>query len=111
MSQKISNKHFEPQTGLASWYGADDHRLLEHGGATASGERYDMYDLTAAHKTLPLGSLVKVTNLENGKTVIVRINDRGPYIQGRIIDLSLKAARILDIKEKGTAKVKIEPVR
>ncbi len=109
LSQKVGNRDFAPEEGLASWYGADKSHIIEDGGPTASGERYDMYDLTAAHKTLPMGTMVKVTNLENGRTVIVRINDRGPYIKGRIIDLSLKAARIIGIEGKGTAKVRIEP--
>ena len=100
---------FTPEEGLASWYGADDKKVIEHGRLTASGEKFDMYEMTAAHKTLKLGTMVKVTNLENQRSVVVRINDRGPYIAGRIIDLSLKAARMLDMKEKGTARVRIEP--
>ncbi|BAI81530.1 rare lipoprotein A [Deferribacter desulfuricans SSM1] len=96
---KIS--HFQ-QVGIASWYGKE-----EHGKLTASGERFNMYDLTAAHKLLPLGSYVHVKNLENGKEVDVRINDRGPFISGRIIDLSYAAAKKIGIVEKGTAKVKI----
>ena len=110
MGTRANNTDFKAETGLASWYGADETKVREHGRLTASGERYDMYDMTAAHKTLPLGSLVRVTNLENGKKVVVRINDRGPYVKGRIIDLSLKAARILGLKDKGTAKVRIEPI-
>ena len=89
--------------GLASWYGEDF-----NGRLTASGEVYDMYQMTAAHKTLPLGTVVKVTNEENGKTVEVRINDRGPYVKGRIIDLSKTAAREIGIRETGTAQVKLE---
>jgi len=88
--------------GIASWYGEDF-----HGKKTASGETYNMYDLTAAHRTLALGSWVKVTNLDNGKEVVVRINDRGPFKKGRIIDLSLEAARRLDMISEGTAKVKL----
>ena len=92
--------------GLASWYGADF-----NGRLTASGEVYDMYQMTAAHKTLPLGTVVKVTNQDNGKTVEVRINDRGPYVKGRIIDLSKSAASAIGIKESGTAPVKLDVVR
>jgi rare lipoprotein A len=91
------------QYGLASWYGKE-----EHGKLTASGEKFDMYAITAAHKTLPLGSIVLVKNLENNKELVVRINDRGPFIKGRIIDLSYKGAQMLGFAEKGLAKVKIE---
>jgi rare lipoprotein A (peptidoglycan hydrolase) len=91
--------------GLASWYGEDF-----NGRLTANGEVYDMYAFTAAHKTLPLGTVVKVTNVENGMTTQVRINDRGPYVEGRIIDLSRTAARALNMREQGTAKVKLEVV-
>ncbi|MDK2792239.1 MAG: rare lipoprotein [Deferribacteres bacterium] len=97
-----SVKEFE-QYGLASWYGKE-----EHGKLTATGEKFDMFDLTAAHKTLPLGSMVLVKNLENGKEVVVRINDRGPFVKGRIIDLSYKGAEELGFAGKGLAKVKIE---
>ena len=89
--------------GIASWYGSEF-----HGRRTASGEIYNMYDYTAAHKTLPLGTYVKVINLENGKSVIVRINDRGPFKKGRIIDLSYAAAKKIGIIEKGTARVRLE---
>lgn len=91
------------QIGRASWYGP-----YHHGRKTANGEIYDMNALTAAHRTLPLGTWVRVTNLGNGRTVVVRLNDRGPYIDGRIIDLSRKAAEILDMVEKGLAEVSIE---
>ena len=91
--------------GIASWYGEDF-----NGRLTANGEVYDMYKFTAAHKTLPLGTVVKVTNLDNGKTVEVRINDRGPYVKGRIIDLSRTAGRAIDMREAGTAQVKLEVV-
>ena len=91
------------EEGLASWYGPGF-----HGKQTANGEKYDMNALTAAHKTLPMPSVVKVTNLENNKTLKVRINDRGPFLQGRIIDLSSRAADILDIKRAGTARVVVE---
>ena len=92
--------------GIASWYGIEF-----NGRLTASGEVYDMYQMTAAHKTLPLGTVVRVTNQENGKTVEVRINDRGPYVKGRIIDLSRSAGRAIEIRESGTAQVKLEIVR
>ncbi len=93
------------QTGNASWYG-DWH----HGKKTASGEKFDKNDLSAAHRTLPLGTEARVTNLENGKSVDVTINDRGPYKQGRVIDLSEAAAKELEIKDKGLGRVKIEVV-
>ncbi len=86
------------QTGVASWYGPGF-----HGRKTASGERYDQNAMTAASRTLPLGTRVKVTNLENGKTVEVTINDRGPYVDGRIIDLSRAAARKLGFRKAGIA--------
>ena len=89
------------QTGIASWYG-----IPHHGRKTASGERYNMYGLSAAHRHIKLGSKVKVTNLKNNKSVIVKINDRGPFVKGRIIDLSLGAKRAIDMD--GTTKVKIE---
>ncbi len=90
------------QVGIASWYGPGF-----HGKRTASGEIYNMYKLTAAHKTLPLGTYVRVINLENGKEVVVKVNDRGPFVPGRIIDLSYAAARKIGMLRKGTAKVKI----
>ncbi len=90
------------QVGIASWYGPGF-----HGSRTASGEIYNMYRFTAAHKTLPLGTYVKVINLENGRSVVVKINDRGPFVPGRIIDLSYVAAKKLGMLKKGTAKVKI----
>lgn len=92
--------------GVASWYGEDF-----NGRLTASGEVYDMYQMTAAHKTLPLGTVVKVTNEDNGKTIEVRINDRGPYVKGRIIDLSRTAGRAIGMRDVGTANVKLEIVR
>ncbi|MDH7511634.1 MAG: septal ring lytic transglycosylase RlpA family protein [Clostridiales bacterium] len=91
------------QTGEASWYGAEF-----HGRLTSSREIYDMNDLTAAHNTLPLGTYVIVTNLSNGRSVVVRINDRGPFVKGRVIDLSYAAARALDMIGPGTARVRIE---
>jgi rare lipoprotein A len=106
---KIKGKWYRPredynlvQTGIASWYGPQF-----HGKQTANGEIFDMYEVTAAHKTLQLPSIVEVTNLENGRSLVVRVNDRGPYKRGRIIDLSKKAATLLGFKDQGTAKVRI----
>jgi rare lipoprotein A len=93
------------QVGKASWYGG-----LFQGKATASGEDYDMFNFTAAHRELPLGTFVKVTNLKNLKSVIVRINDRGPVSPGRIIDLSFSAARSLEMHQNGLQKVRIDLV-
>ena len=90
------------QRGIASWYGKDF-----HGKKTSNGEIYDMYAMTAAHKTLPLGTYVRVINLENNRNLEVRINDRGPFVRGRIIDLSYTAAKELGIVGPGTAKVEI----
>ena len=91
------------EVGMASWYGDDFHAKR-----TANGEKYDMHTLTAAHRTLPLPSIVKVTNLENGRSLVVRVNDRGPYVKERIIDLSKRAAQLLGYQVKGTTKVKVE---
>jgi rare lipoprotein A len=91
------------ETGLASWYGPKF-----HGRRTASGEVFNQEKFTAAHRTLPWGSRVKVTNLDNGKSVDVRINDRGPFGKGRIIDVSRAAARVLDIVIRGITTVQIE---
>jgi rare lipoprotein A len=91
------------QVGTASWYGE-----YFQGKQTASGEPYDMRDFTAAHPSLPLGTFVKVTNLRNGKAVVVRINDRGPVVDGRIIDVSYNAARALGFKERGLQKVRLD---
>lgn len=90
------------QRGIASWYGEDF-----HGKKTSSGETYDMYALTAAHKTLPLGTYVRVRNLENNRQVDLRINDRGPFVRNRIIDLSYAAARAIGIVAAGTASVEV----
>jgi len=90
------------QVGLASYYHDD-----LHGRKTASGETYDRNDLTAAHRTLPFGSVVAVSHLKTGRTVKVRINDRGPYIKGRIIDLSYAAAQKLGIRRQGVARVRV----
>ncbi|RKZ28309.1 septal ring lytic transglycosylase RlpA family lipoprotein [bacterium] len=97
---------FKEQVGLASYY-ADEF----HGHPTASGEIFDMNGLTAAHRTLPLGTRIRVTNLENGKEVIVTVNDRGPYVKGRILDLSKGAAEKIDMLTSGTAIVRIELVK
>jgi rare lipoprotein A len=89
--------------GLASWYGPDF-----HGKSTSNGETYNMYDMTAAHKTLPMNTIVKVTNVNNGLSTVVRINDRGPFVGTRIIDLSNTAARDIGMLNAGTASVKLE---
>ncbi|MEN6439944.1 MAG: septal ring lytic transglycosylase RlpA family protein [Syntrophobacter sp.] len=94
------------EEGIASWYGSDF-----HGKPTACGEPYDMWAMTAAHKTLPLGTYVKVTNLQNQRTIVLRINDRGPFVGGRVIDLSCKAAQELGSYGKGTAPVRVEAVQ
>ena len=98
-------KSGEVLRGVSSWYGPNF-----HGKLTANGEVYDMYGLTAAHKTLPLNTIARVTNLENNKSLILRINDRGPYIKGRILDCSYGAAKKLGFIEQGTTKVKIEVI-
>ena len=113
MPYKVFGKKYIPfkklgpfkEKGYASWYGKK-----YHGNKTSVGEVYDMYEMTAAHKTLPLPCFVKVTNLKNNKTVIVRVNDRGPFIKDRIIDLSYAAAHRLDIIEKGSEEVEIEVI-
>jgi rare lipoprotein A len=102
--QKIEKRETQQvQYGVASWYGPDF-----HGKPTSSGEVYDMYQLTCAHNTIPLGTTVMVTNLENGRSIELKVNDRGPFVKERIIDLSYAAAQILGIWEKGTAFVKVE---
>jgi len=93
------------QRGIASWYGSDF-----HGWLTANGEIYNMRAMTGAHRTLPLGTVVRVTNVKNGKQVRVRINDRGPYVNGRIIDLSYAAAQKLGMMEDGVAAISLEVV-
>jgi len=90
--------------GKASFYSVKSNR----GTMTASGERLSDTKLTAAHRTLPFGSIVRITNLSNGKSILVRVNDRGPFVSGRIIDVSVAAATILDFKQKGIIKVKVE---
>jgi len=91
------------KTGTASWYGSKF-----HGRKTANGERYDMHAMSAAHTTLPMPTMVRVTNLDNGRSVVVRVNDRGPFVKNRIIDLSYAAARELGYDQAGTARVRVE---
>ncbi len=108
---KVGGRWYKPvadetaydETGIASWYGRDF-----HGKHTANGETYDMHALSAAHKTLPLPTLVRVTNLENGRSVIVRVNDRGPFVKERLIDLSYAAAKQLGYADRGTARVRVQ---
>ena len=99
------NKNKKTYRGVSSWYGADF-----HGKLTANGEVYDMYGVTAAHKELPLNTVARVTNLDNNKSLILRINDRGPYIKNRILDCSYGAAKKLGFLDMGTANVKIEVI-
>src|SRR6202158_115155 len=101
-----SSKSKAYQVGTASWYGE-----FFQGKQTASGEPFDMRDFTAAHPSLPLGTLVKVTNLKNGKAVVVRINDRGPVVDGRSIDVSYNGARALGFKDRGLQKVRLDLAR
>jgi rare lipoprotein A len=106
----INNKKYYPipsaegysEQGIASWYGPGF-----HGRLTSNGEVYDMHSMTAAHKTLPMNTMLLVKNLENGRQTVVRVNDRGPFVQGRIIDLSLTAAKSIGIAEKGIARVQV----
>ena len=109
-SYKVGSVQYYPreefnmsETGIASWYGPDF-----HGKNTANGEIYDQNEMTAAHRTLQMPSLVRVTNLENGRSVVVRINDRGPFKHGRVIDVSKRAADLLGFVSKGTARVRVE---
>ena len=99
------NKHRKTMKGVSSFYAEDF-----HGKLTANGEIYDMYGLTAAHKTLPLNTIVRVTNIFNNKSLILRINDRGPYVKGRILDCSYGAAKKLEFVNEGTAEVKIDVI-
>ncbi|WP_353477744.1 septal ring lytic transglycosylase RlpA family protein [Wolbachia pipientis] len=101
---KHCNHHEE--VGIASWYGIEDHGTL-----TANGEVFNRHLISAAHKTLPLPCFVLVTNLENGRKLVIRINDRGPFVEGRIIDLSEKAAKVLGLHKSGLAKVKVQYLR
>ncbi len=103
VSKTVSPKPY--QVGRASWYGKQF-----DGRATASGEPFDMYQFTAAHRTLPLGTQVRVTNLANGRAIVVRINDRGPWIEGRVLDLSYAAARVIDMHARGVGRVRIDIV-
>jgi rare lipoprotein A len=106
----IDNRQYYPipsargfrEQGIASWYGPSF-----HGRPTSNSEIYDMYAMTAAHKTLPMGTMLLVKNLENGRSTVVRINDRGPFIRGRVIDLSYRAAKTLDIVTDGTARIQL----
>lgn len=106
----INNRRYSPlpsavgyeEFGVASWYGSDF-----HGRLTSNGETYNMYDISAAHKLLPMHTMLLVTNLDNGKETVVRVNDRGPFVQGRIIDLSYGAAQKISLIESGTARVKV----
>src|ERR1700683_96254 len=102
---RAKTNHHSYQVGTASWYGE-----YFEGRTTASGETYNMHDLTAAHPSLPLGSWVRVTNLRNGRIVYVRINDRGPIVPGRIIDLSYNTARVLHFDSKGLQRVRLDVV-
>ena len=104
-SQTGIDRSYFREEGIASWYGK-----AHQGRKTASGERFDMNAATAAHKSLAFGTIVRVTNLDNGRTTKVRINDRGPYVRNRIIDLSAQAARDLGMRENGIARVRIERV-
>jgi rare lipoprotein A (peptidoglycan hydrolase) len=98
--------HPRVQVGIASYYGSKFHKKR-----TANGEIFNMYKISAAHKTLPLGTKVRVINLKNGKSLTMKINDRGPFVKGRIIDLSYKAAQKLGFVNQGTTKVRIEVIR
>lgn len=112
-SYTVRGKHYQvrkthdgyKERGVASWYGKPF-----HGRLTSNGERYDMYKMSAAHKSLPIPCYVKVTNLENKKTVVVRVNDHGPFHSNRIIDLSYAAAKKLGMDHKGTARVEVEAI-
>jgi rare lipoprotein A len=96
------------RTGIASYYGGERRGVDFHGRPTANGEIYDMYGMTAAHPTLPMPSVVNVTNLENGRSLVLRVNDRGPFHDDRLIDVSRLAARELGFEHKGTARVRVE---
>src|SRR4029077_2573918 len=104
--RKQPGKNQPYQIGTASWYGE-----YFVGKPTASGEDFDMYDMTAAHPTLPLGSYVRVTNLRNGRVVVVKVNDRGPIVPGRIIDLSYGAAQVLQFENRGLQRVRLDFVK
>ena len=109
-SYQIAGQWYHPKeyqqyqkTGIASWYGRPF-----HGRPTANGEIYNQNALTAAHPTLPLPSVVRVTNLDNGRSVVLRVNDRGPFVKNRLIDVSARAAKLLGFYDQGTARVKVE---
>ena len=102
---KASAKSGKVQVGTASWYGKQF-----HGRQTASGDTYDMFQFTAAHRTLPLGTLVKVTNLRNGKWVVVKVNDRGPYVGHRVMDVSYGAAQMMGFRQRGLERVRLEVI-
>ena len=103
--ESVKRETHEVQHGVASWYGGEF-----HGRPTSSGEVYDMYQLACAHNTFPLGTVVMVTNLENGRSLELKVNDRGPFAKERIIDVSYAAAQMLGMWEKGTALVKVEVI-
>jgi rare lipoprotein A len=105
VSKTSAAKPGKVQVGTASWYGKQF-----HGRQTASGDTYDMFQFTAAHRTLPLGTLVKVTNLRNGKWVIVKVTDRGPYVGHRVMDVSYGAAQMMGFRQRGIEKVKLEVI-
>jgi peptidoglycan lytic transglycosylase len=112
VGQKLAKRNRAPvadvkpyQVGMASWYGKQF-----HGKATASGEDFDMFELTAAHRNLPLGTYLKVTNLRNGKSIVVRVNDRGPYVGDRVIDLSYSASRMLSFRS-GVERVRLDIIQ
>jgi rare lipoprotein A len=105
-SRNQASRNQPYQIGTASWYGE-----YFDGKPTASGEDYDMYDMTAAHPTLPLGSYVRVTNLRNGRAVVVKVNDRGPIVEGRIIDVSYGAAQVLQFQDHGLQRVRLDVVK
>ena len=102
-SVSLTKEEDQPEIGIASWYGNKF-----HGRTTANGETYNMYEHTAAHKTLPFNTIIKVVTLKTGLSTLVRINDRGPFIDGRIIDLSLSAAKDLNLVKEGIAEVRLE---
>jgi rare lipoprotein A len=109
LGQKTEPKNVE--IGMASWYGTKHlFKKSFHGQKTANGDKFNTDALTGAHRTLPIPSIVKVTNLANNKSILIMINDRGPYHKNRVLDVSSKVASILDFKLKGIAKVKIEPM-
>lgn len=103
IAKTTNQKNYSNQSGWASWYGRQF-----HGRLTANGERFNMHGMTAAHKTLPLGCTVRVTNKDNGKSVVVKINDRGPFVGNRVLDLSYAASKALGFTDNGLAKVHIE---